>query len=63
MVERKGIITTKSQFADFLSGYLAAAKSRNVELFFPYSDGYHLMGLSSYLRYRGFPLEGQTRRR
>lgn len=59
MVERKGIITTKSQFADFLCGYLASAKGRNVELFFPYSDGYHLMGLSSYLRYRGFPLEGQ----
>ena len=49
MVERKGIITTKSQFADFLTGYLAAAKGRNVELFFPYSDGYHIMGLSSYL--------------
>jgi hypothetical protein len=59
MVERKGVITTKSQFADFLNGYLATEKVRNVELFFPYSDGYHLMGLSSYLRYRGFPLEGQ----
>jgi hypothetical protein len=59
MVERKGIITTKSQFADFLSGYLAAAKSRDVEVFFPYADGYHLMGLSSYLRYKGFPLQGQ----
>ena len=59
MVERKGVITTKRQFADFLSGYLSAAKSRNVELFFPYSDGYRLMGLSSYLRYKGFPLQGQ----
>jgi hypothetical protein len=59
MVERKGVITTKSQFADFLGGYLSAAKGRNVELFFPYSDGYHLMGLSSYLRYKGFPLQGQ----
>jgi hypothetical protein len=59
MVERKGLITTKSQFADFLNGYLSAAKSRNVELFFPYSDGYRLMGLSSYLKYKGFPLQGQ----
>jgi hypothetical protein len=59
MVERKGVITTKRQFADFLSEYLSAAKSRNVELFFPYSDGYRLMGLSSYLRYKGFPLQGQ----
>ncbi len=59
MVERKGVITTKSQFADFLSGYLSAAKSRNVELFFPYADGYRLMGLSSYLRYKGFPLQGR----
>jgi len=58
MVERKGVITTKSQFADFLSSYLSAAKSRKVELFFPYSDGYRLMGLASYLRYRGFPLQG-----
>ena len=59
MVERKGLITTKSQFADFLSSYLSAAKNRNIELFFPYSDGYRLMGLSSYLRYKGFPLRGQ----
>jgi len=59
MVERKGVITTKSQFADFLSGYLSAAKSPKVELFFPYADGYRLMGLSSYLRYKGFPLQGQ----
>jgi hypothetical protein len=59
MVERKGVITTKSQFAEFLRGYLRVAKSRSVELFFPYSDGYHLMGLSSYLRYKGLPLAGQ----
>ena len=59
MVERKGVITAKSQFADFMNSYLATEKGRNVELFFPYSDGYHIMGLSSYLRYRGFPLQGQ----
>jgi hypothetical protein len=59
MVERKGVITTKSQFAEFLRGYLAANGAGSVELFFPYADGYHLMGLSSYLRYKGLPLEGQ----
>lgn len=60
MVERKGVITTKSQFAEFLRGYLLSTKAGgSAELFFPYSDGYHLMGLSSYLRYKGLPLEGQ----
>jgi len=59
MVERKGVITTKSQFAEFLKSYLSTAKDRTVELFFPYSDGYNLMELSSYLRYEGFHLDGQ----
>ena len=60
MVERKGVITTKSQFAEFLRGYLLSKSGGgNAELFFPYADGYRLMGLSSYLKYKGLPLEGQ----
>lgn len=58
-VERKGIIETKSQFADFLKNYLAAAKTNRVELYFPYTENYQLMGLASYLSYKGFQLEGQ----
>lgn len=59
IVERKGIIASKSEFAEFLKLYLQTAKGNRVELYFPYSNGYHLMGLSSYLRYKGFALEGQ----
>ena len=60
MVERKTIITTKSEFADFLESYLPTVNSNTVELFFPYASGYHLMELSTYLRYRGFHLAGQS---
>jgi hypothetical protein len=59
MVERKSLITTKSQLAEFLKGYLPTVQSGRVELFFPYANNFHLMGLSSYLRYKGFLLEGQ----
>lgn len=59
MVERKGLITTKREFAEFLKSYLATTNGNTVELFFPYASGYHLMELSSYLKYRGFRLAGQ----
>jgi hypothetical protein len=59
IVERKAMIASKSNFAEFLKEYLQTVKSERVELYFPYSDGYHLMELSSYLRYKGFLLEGQ----
>jgi hypothetical protein len=61
IIERKNLIVLKSQFADFLRGYQPSGKE--IELFFPYADGDHLMGLSSYLRYRGLPLveRGGTR--
>lgn len=52
VIERKNLIAIKAQFAEFLRGYEPHADS--VELFFPYASGYHLMGLSSYLRYKGF---------
>jgi hypothetical protein len=58
VVERKKIIATKSQLADFLSGYLPSVHGGSVEMFFPYSNGYNLMGLASYLNYRGFRLDG-----
>jgi hypothetical protein len=48
----------KAQFADFLRDY--DQDTRPLELFFPYANGYHLMELSSYLRYRGFQLVGQS---
>lgn len=60
IVERKTVITTKSQLADFLNGYLQKTGDRPVELFFPFASGYHLMELSSYLKYKGFQLVGQS---
>lgn len=60
MVERKALITTKSEFAIFLKSYLPTANSNAVELYFPYSNGFHLMELSSYLRYKGFQLDDQS---
>jgi hypothetical protein len=60
MVERKTLITTKSEFASFLKRYLPTANSNVVELYFPYSGGFHLMELASYLSYKGFQLDGQS---
>jgi hypothetical protein len=59
IVERKAVITTKSEFADFLKSYLPTVNSSTVELFFPYANGFRLMELSAYLRYKGFQLVGQ----
>jgi hypothetical protein len=59
VVERKRIVITKVQLADFLRDYLPSVQSDSVELFFPYSSGYHLMDLASFLSYKGFRLEGQ----
>jgi len=58
MIERKNVIAVKKQFADFLRSY--QWETNTLELFFPYASQYHLMGLSAYLRYRGFPLVGQS---
>jgi len=56
--DRKSVITAKAQFVDFLKGYLPTVKGPTLELFFPYAYGYDLIGLSSYLRDKGFQLEG-----
>ncbi len=63
MIERKAVIATKSQLADFVKGYRSTANSSTIELYFPYADGYRLMELSSYLRYKGIPLAGQKESR
>ncbi len=60
VVERKSLITVKGQLADFLQEYGRTVGSGRVELLFPYASGFHLMGLSSYLRYRGIQLDGQS---
>jgi len=59
IIERKSLITTKHELADFLENYQPTANGSTLELFFPYSSGYHLMELSSYLAYRGFRVAGQ----
>jgi hypothetical protein len=58
IIERKELIISKSHLAQFLGGYLLTAHREKVELFFPYASGYNLMELSSYLKYKGFRLEG-----
>jgi hypothetical protein len=60
IIERKSLITTKTELAGFLQGYLTTQKSAKVELFFPYATGYNLMELSAYLKYKGFHLDGQS---
>jgi len=59
IIENKSFIAIKSQFAGFLGSYGPQASSSTVELFFPFADGYRLMALSAYLRYKGFRLDGQ----
>ena len=58
IVEHKSISSAKTEFATFLKAYTPTVRSGTLELFFPYSDGYNLMLMSSYLRYKGFELEG-----
>jgi hypothetical protein len=60
VIERKSIITARSQFADFLKGHAPATSRGVIELYFPYADGYRLMELSAYLRYKGFQLAGSS---
>jgi hypothetical protein len=59
LIESKSLMAIKSQFAEFLRSYRPAASSSAVILFFPYADGFSLMGLSAYLRYKGFQLAEQ----
>ena len=59
IIESKNFIAIKSQFAGFLRSNAPRVSSSTVELFFPYADGYRLMELSAYLRYKGFRLAGQ----
>ncbi len=58
VVDRKSVMAGKAQFVDFLRKYLPTAKGDTVELFFPYAYGYDVMGLSAYLRNKGFQLDG-----
>jgi hypothetical protein len=60
MVERKETIETKGRLANFLKGYLSTSDSSTVTLFFPKASAVHLMELSSYLKYKGFLLDGQA---
>jgi hypothetical protein len=58
VVERKQVIGFERQLADFLKSYEGRGDKRETKLYFPYSDGYHLMELSSYLNYREIPILG-----
>ena len=60
LIERKGVISLRSQLADFVKSYHPTGDSGAIELFFPYASGKHLMELSVYLNYKGFPVAGQT---
>jgi hypothetical protein len=59
VIERKSVISIRSQLVEFLRSYRPGVGSATVELFFPYTHGKHLMELSSYLRYKGLWIAGQ----
>jgi hypothetical protein len=60
VIERKGMISTKSQLAKFLKSYVSTKKGDVIELYFPYAEGPPVMELSAYLRWKGFQLAGQS---
>jgi len=57
VVETKSLIAVKAQFADYLQSHAGGAD--RLEMFFPYASKFHLMGISSYLKYRGIQIAGQ----
>jgi hypothetical protein len=59
VLERKSVIAAKSQLADLMKLRVATENQHPVELYLPYANGYRLMELSSYFRYKGLPLAGQ----
>lgn len=56
IVERKSLIANRKELAEFVHNY--PSRTGKMELFFPYGSQYHLMGVSSYLRYKDVPLAG-----
>ncbi len=60
IIERKVEILQVSELAKFLKNYKADPGERRVELFFPFADGFRLVVTSSYLRYKGLLLAGQS---
>lgn len=60
-IERKGIISAKSQLAVFLRHYAQTENASRIELFVPYSNAYHLMILEAYLKYKGFDVVSPAR--
>jgi hypothetical protein len=55
-ITRKNVIASNVQLAEFLKGYIQGRSNGSVGIFFPYSNGYHLMELSAFLDYKGLPL-------
>jgi len=60
IIERKVEILQVSELAKFLKNYKADPGEQRIELFFPFTDGFRLAGISSYLRYKGLRLAGQS---
>jgi len=56
VMETKSLIAVKEQLADYLKSH--AGETDRIELFFPYATRFHLMGISSYLNYRGIQIAG-----
>lgn len=56
ITERKSLIALKAELADFLNNY--PGDPDGIHLFLPYASQFRAMGLSSYLRYRGFEMTG-----
>jgi hypothetical protein len=58
VVERKQVIRFERRLVDFLKSYKGSGDEAEIKLYFPFSTGYQLMELSSYLNYRGIPILG-----
>ena len=58
VMERKQVIGFERQLADFLKNYEGRGDKSETKLYFPFSEGYQLMELSSYLNYRKIPILG-----
>jgi hypothetical protein len=57
-IERKNLIRSRVELADFLKVYTATESRKTIDVFFPYSTAYRVMEVSAFLRYKGLRLVG-----
>jgi len=62
VIETKSTVAMKRELSEFLRTYSPSVSGRGLTLYFPYADGFSVMGFCAYLSYKGFqvPMEGLT---